>query len=330
MSKDKIADYDGTTAGNNTDIGGISIAEGMLPSAVNNSMRELTKQLGAFANGTDAIDALTSDGNILVGTTDTVPSNNGAGGDAGVAISPDGVFRAARSGNVSIDINRMDSDGEIAAFRKDGTTVGLIGSKVGDLTIGTDDTGLRFYDAGNALLPYNTSTQASPANTLDLGDSGSSFKDLYLGGNLYIGGTGSANGLSDYEEGTFTPSFTGGITGSSYEDQNGTYVKIGQLVFFALELDITNGAASANGNQIKIDNIPFVSAAASPMVYGQGGAWVTFNNNFYNVDTGIYLEIPTNTNQIRLYRGSGNNLAGNDTGVNAQNNLHIAGCYRTA
>ena len=28
MSKDKIADYDGTTAGNNTDIGGISIAEG--------------------------------------------------------------------------------------------------------------------------------------------------------------------------------------------------------------------------------------------------------------------------------------------------------------
>jgi hypothetical protein len=25
MSKDKIADYDGTTAGNNTDIGGISI-----------------------------------------------------------------------------------------------------------------------------------------------------------------------------------------------------------------------------------------------------------------------------------------------------------------
>ena len=55
MSKDKLSDYDGTTAGNNTDIGGISIAEGMLPSAVNNSMRELTRQLGAFANGTEAV-----------------------------------------------------------------------------------------------------------------------------------------------------------------------------------------------------------------------------------------------------------------------------------
>ena len=31
MSKDKIADYDGVTAGNNTDIGGISTAEGDAP-----------------------------------------------------------------------------------------------------------------------------------------------------------------------------------------------------------------------------------------------------------------------------------------------------------
>jgi len=142
--------------------------------------------------------------------------------------------------------------------------------------------------------------------------------------------TAAANALDSYEEGTFTPSFTGGLTGSSYGDQNGTYVKIGQLVFFVIELDITNGQATANGNQIKIDSIPFVSAAASPMIYGQGGAWVIFNNNFYNVDTGIYLQIPTNTNQIKLYRGAGNALAGNDSGVNGQNDLHIAGCYRTA
>ena len=58
MAKDKISDYDGVTAGNNTDIGGISTAEGMLPSTVNNAMRELTKQLGAFADGTDGIDVL--------------------------------------------------------------------------------------------------------------------------------------------------------------------------------------------------------------------------------------------------------------------------------
>ena len=58
MSKDKLTDYDSSTASNNTDVGGISVAEGMLPSAVNNSLRELTKQLGAFADGTDGIDVL--------------------------------------------------------------------------------------------------------------------------------------------------------------------------------------------------------------------------------------------------------------------------------
>jgi hypothetical protein len=31
------------------------------------------------------------------------------------------------------------------------------------------------------------------------------FKDLYLSGGVYLGGTGSANKLDDYEEGTWTP-----------------------------------------------------------------------------------------------------------------------------
>lgn len=66
MSKDKLSDYDSTTASNNTDVGGISVAEGMLPSAVNNSIRELTKQLGAFADGTDAINAMAVAGDINI------------------------------------------------------------------------------------------------------------------------------------------------------------------------------------------------------------------------------------------------------------------------
>jgi len=258
MSKDKIADYDGTTAGNNTDIGGISIAEGMLPSAVNNSMRELTKQLGAFANGTDAIDALTSDGNILVGTTDTVPSNNGASGDAGVAISPDGVFRAARSGNVSLDINRMDSDGEIAAFRKDGTTVGSIGTASGDLTI-YGDVGIRF--SGDDVRPLNSSG-AQADNSVDLGHHDVRWQDLYLGGNLYLGGTGSANAISDVEVGTWTPTFLASGTNptiNSVGNNTGYYVKVGDIVHFSYYTAAMNiGSAGSGGAQV--GNLPFNSS----------------------------------------------------------------------
>ena len=321
MSKDKIADYDGTTAGNNTDIGGISIAEGMLPSAVNNSMRELTKQLGAFANGTDAIDALTVTGDL---TVDTNP-----------------LHVDATNNRVGIGTTAPDSDLKIkstgaATLRLDG---GAVASSVGPLIVGEHNDTDAFYIGTNSVVLGESSNQDVVIYGADSSSgnirfyAGASTETVRIrdgGGITFNGDTAAANALDSYEEGTFTPSFTGGLTGSSYGDQNGTYVKIGQLVFFVIELDITNGQATANGNQIKIDSIPFVSAAASPMIYGQGGAWVIFNNNFYNVDTGIYLQIPTNTNQIKLYRGAGNALAGNDSGVNGQNDLHIAGCYRTA
>ena len=52
MAKDKLTDYD-STAANNLDVGGISVAEGMLPSGVNNAIRELmSHQADAFGAGT--------------------------------------------------------------------------------------------------------------------------------------------------------------------------------------------------------------------------------------------------------------------------------------
>ena len=53
MSKNKISEYSSSAAGN-TDIGGINIGEGMLPSDVNNSIRELMAQLKHQQAGTDS------------------------------------------------------------------------------------------------------------------------------------------------------------------------------------------------------------------------------------------------------------------------------------
>jgi len=57
MAKDKLTDYD-STASNNTDVGGVNIAEGMLPSAVNNAIREQMSHLADFASGTEGITKL--------------------------------------------------------------------------------------------------------------------------------------------------------------------------------------------------------------------------------------------------------------------------------
>ena len=86
-------------------------------------------------------------------------------------------------------------------FRKDGTTVGSIGSYSGDnLTIGTSDTGIRFDSGLNTLVPHNVSTNSNQDATIILGHPSVRFKDLYLSGGVYLGGTGAANKLDDYEE----------------------------------------------------------------------------------------------------------------------------------
>ena len=69
-------------------------------------------------------------GNLLVGNTDrnTIVSN----GASGVAIGGDGFIGASRT-NASLVLNREDSDGNIAVFRKDGTTVGSISTNANSL-----------------------------------------------------------------------------------------------------------------------------------------------------------------------------------------------------
>jgi len=53
MAKNKISEYSATAA-NNTDIGGINIAEGCAPSGINNAIRELMAQLKDQQSGTDS------------------------------------------------------------------------------------------------------------------------------------------------------------------------------------------------------------------------------------------------------------------------------------
>ena len=59
--------------------------------------------------------------------------------------------------------------------------------------------------------PYNAND-----NQLDLGIGAARWKDLYLSGGAYIGGTGAANKLDDYEEGTWVPVVKDTSGGSAY------------------------------------------------------------------------------------------------------------------
>jgi hypothetical protein len=94
MPKTKISEYS-STAADNTDIDGINLAEGMLPSDVNNAIRELMAQLKDFETGAGG-DSVTVGGNlVVVGSTNTIP------GFAKLATAQ--TFTASQRGTVTTD-----------------------------------------------------------------------------------------------------------------------------------------------------------------------------------------------------------------------------------
>ena len=133
------------------------------------------------------------DGTVIGGTTPAAGSFT--------TLSASTSITGERDGAGILYLNRLTSDGEIARFQKDGTTVGSIGVLSSRLYAGTGDTGLFFNDQADQIQPWNTSTNAARDAAIDLGDETRRFKDLYLSGGVYLGGTGSANKLDDYEDG---------------------------------------------------------------------------------------------------------------------------------
>lgn len=72
MPKNKVSEWS-ATASNNTDIGGINIAEGCAPSGINNAIRELMAQVKDMQAGTDS-DNFTIGGNLSVTGDSTIGS----------------------------------------------------------------------------------------------------------------------------------------------------------------------------------------------------------------------------------------------------------------
>ena len=162
-------------------------------------------------------------------------------------------------GATVLTVDRATSDGTIIDVQKGGTTVGSIGAYAGDMVTGTGDVGIRWEDAGDLLTPWNPSTNLPRASAIDLGASSVPFKDLYLSGGVYLGGTGAANKLDDYEEGSWTPTIFGTSGGSlTLAATEATYVKIGNQVTVSAKI-IQWTANSGLLGMVVLGGLPFTS-----------------------------------------------------------------------
>ena len=210
----------------------------------------------------------TFDGDVLFNTTNTLPAINNVEGVAISAGSYGGRLEVSRNSNEAVAFNRMNTDGNILAIKKDGTTVGTIGTNTnGNFQLhgsATSHVGLQF--GSPSILPINNSG-ASSDNAVDLGDSNVRFKDLYLSGGIYLGGTGSTNKLDDYEEGTWT--LTQGAQGTwNSPTFVGKYTKIGQLVTVTIE----QNAGTISYQKTYYGGLPFPVSSSTHGYKGVGGA----------------------------------------------------------
>ena len=205
-----------------------------------------------------------SSGNLLVGKTSAGYNVDG------FEAHQNGETYVSRSGT-PMAINRNSSNGTLLNFYKDGGGVGSIAVDPSNIAIGSGDTGIYFNSGDDALIPVGTGGNllTSRDSAIDLGRTSTRFKDLYLSGGVYLGGTGSANKLDDYEQGTWTGSisFGGGTTGQSYAGNTGYYTKVGQAVTITVYVNFSN-QGSSTGNA-KIEGLPFTCTGGS--AYNPGG-----------------------------------------------------------
>jgi len=200
---------------------------------------------------------LSAEGNLFIATTTE------ASDDVGHALLASGSAYHTTDGTYAGLFNRKSSDGEVVQIRKDNSHIGTIGVVAGDLNIystASNHGGLRFQ-IGGRIVPVNNSGGISD-NANDLGNTNQRYKDLYLGGGIYVGGQGTANKLSDYEEGTWTPAYRGASSAGSYStNASGTYTKVGNLVSVTAHLkNITQN--SAGSGSIEIAGLPFAKSSS--------------------------------------------------------------------
>jgi hypothetical protein len=244
--------------------------------------------------------AIDSSGHLLVGTTNA--SNSVAG------------FRAYSGGNGAftiagqpLELNRLSSDGSILGFQKDGAPVGSIGVNAGSIAFGQSNTAIGAFNTDRILFPA-TASGVVQDNAIDLGYSNGRFKDLYLSGGVYLGGTGAANKLDDYEEGTWTGTLTGSTSAPSTAiTATGTYTKIGRSVTAVIAF--SNKDSTGVAGNIIITGLPFTAAAG-----GVGAGWHSRSNTGTGTTNGVMSYIASN-NDLVLVQGLGSAITWATTGT---------------
>ena len=222
-------------------------------------------------------------------------------------------------GGLKIEAGRKDNQAGIILKGKNkvantGAVNGYISSVIGNaysddalttLTTGVTGKSISFLGQDTELANLNFNGDLTITNGNLVVASG---KGIDFSATSNSSGTMTSELLNDYEEGTFTPTYTGtNLTVVSYGNQFGWYTKVGRLVTVTICL-MTEDITVVGSENLKIGGLPFTSnstaQATNALVIGDSSRWST-NPPKYGV-------IQPNVTEIVLYRDSGATGAGTD------------------
>ena len=262
-------------------------------------------------------------------------------GNVGIGTSPDSILHIAHVTTPLLSFTSTDTSlaqdqliGGIKTFKSDasGSGTGIAG---GIFWRSDDSYGARSYiqftNRQNSTGQTNTDTECMRIKSN--GDVSITHGNLVVAAGHGIdfsanpdAGGMTAENLNDYEEGTWTPLWGGGLTATSYRATYGGYTKIGNIVTFTLRIE-ANGGQSTSGAAVLITGLPFTVKSVGA-THGAEGSASTGYQDIYIAgygDINVYV-YPSQT--YLLLHKVGAALYGTDL-TNTGGTLHLSGWYPT-
>jgi hypothetical protein len=191
--------------------------------------------------------------------------------------------------NAGVNIEHGGGDGRVRVASSGSFRTEYLANQLKANANGYD---IRTTDSENVTISTNNSTRMTVA-----GSNGDVTVNALLvaGSGVAIGGTGSANTLDDYEEGTYTPSDSSGAS-LSFSSVTGNYVKIGTLCFVTLTLTFPS---TSSGVTPRI-SVPFTTA--NDGVNAVGNVFPPSDDGISNAANGLIARTNANQTYIELIR----------------------------
>ena len=272
---------------------------------------------------------------------DVLTSQSTAGLAANLFVGKGGsskVFTVDESGNLKIGTDVTSGSTTKVSLNVDGTATfggsvtsnGITQYALPTMTnggqIGYDDAtkSLRLYanssTGSSAKIQFHFNQSATAGITFDQTNS-ISFPSQASSSVANV--TETSSSFNHYEQGTFAPYYTNGLTSPSYSFSGGDYIRIGNIVHFYLTISATG---TNNTDPIGIMGFPY-----NPAGNDGGNASFSYNTGLVNNgDTMPNIYIGSN-GLLRFYEsGSGNSWLGNSANGLSGAQLYISGHYRCA